>query len=186
MSLEEAIDVIKPSALIGATGRGGTFTRAILEKMAEHNERPIIFALSNPTSKAECTAEAAYMMTQGRAIFASGSPFAPVVYEGNTLVPGQGNNAYIFPGLGLGVLQAGITRITDDLLIASAKALAEAVSQERIDQGCLYPPLKAIRDVSLQIAVAVAETAVDAGLTPLTIGKDFGEQVKSSMYDPLY
>src|SRR5688572_13245907 len=186
MSLEEAIDTIKPAALIGATARGGTFTRAILEKMAEHNTRPIIFALSNPTSKAECTAEAAYMMTQGRAIFASGSPFAPVVYEGKTLVPGQGNNAYIFPGLGLGVLQAGVTRITDDLLIASAKALAEAVSQERIDQGCLYPPLRAIREVSSKIAVAVAETAAQAGLTQQVIGKDFAGQVKRSMYDPLY
>ncbi len=186
MSLEEAIDVIKPSALIGATGRGGTFTRAILEKMAEHNERPIIFALSNPTSKAECTAEAAYMMTQGRAIFASGSPFAPVVYEGKTLVPGQGNNAYIFPGLGLGVLQAGIARINDDLLIASAKALAEAVSEERIAQGCLYPPLQAIRGVSKQIAVAVAETAAAAGLTEQPIDASFPAQVERSMYDPKY
>jgi malate dehydrogenase (oxaloacetate-decarboxylating)(NADP+) len=186
MSLEEAIDEIKPAALIGATARGGTFTRAILEKMAEHHERPIIFALSNPTSKAECTAEAAYMLTQGRAIFASGSPFSSVVYEGRTLVPGQGNNAYIFPGLGLGVLQAGVTRITDDLLIASAKALAEAVSQERIDQGCLYPPLRAIREVSLKIAVAVAETAVQTGLIEKAIGTDFAEQVAHNMYDPQY
>jgi malate dehydrogenase (oxaloacetate-decarboxylating)(NADP+) len=186
MTLEEAIDVIKPDALIGATARGGTFTRAILEKMAEHNERPIIFALSNPTSKAECTAEAAYMLTQGRAIFASGSPFAPVVYEGKTLVPGQGNNAYIFPGLGLGVLQGGVTRITDDLLIASAKALAEAVSEGRIEQGCLYPPLREIREVSSKIAVAVAEAAAQASLTQKVIGKDFAEQVTRSMYNPLY
>ena len=186
MSLEEAIDSIKPAALIGATARGGTFTRAILEKMAEHNERPIIFALSNPTSKAECTAEAAYMMTQGRAIFASGSPFAPVVYSGSTLVPGQGNNAYIFPGLGLGVLQAGVTRITDDLLIASAKALAEAVSEARIAQGCLYPPLQEIREVSLRIAAAVAEAAAQAGLTHQTVDKNFVERVQRNMYDPRY
>ena len=186
MTLEAAIAHIKPNALIGATARGGTFTQAIIEMMASFNTHPIIFALSNPTSKAECTAEAAYTFTQGKAIFASGSPFAPVTINGVTKVPGQGNNAYIFPGLGLGALQGEITRITDDLLITAAKTLAESVSAKQIAQGCLYPPLTEIRQVSLQIAVAVAQTAARVGLTKKVIGKSFVQDVAAAMYDPRY
>jgi malate dehydrogenase (oxaloacetate-decarboxylating)(NADP+) len=186
MTLEAAIAHIKPNALIGATARGGTFTQAFIEMMASFNTHPIIFALSNPTSKAECTAEAAYIFTQGKAIFASGSPFAPVTINGVTKVPGQGNNAYIFPGLGLGALQGEITRITDDLLITAAKTLAESVSAKQIAQGCLYPPLTEIRQVSLQIAVAVAQTAARVGLTKKVIGKSFVQDVATAMYDPRY
>ncbi|MES2604465.1 MAG: NAD-dependent malic enzyme [Pseudomonadota bacterium] len=186
MTLEEAIAHIKPHALIGATAKGGTFTPAILDKMAQLHDQPIIFALSNPTSKAECTAEEAYGYTKGKAIFASGSPFAPVQVREGLKVPGQGNNAYIFPGLGLGVLLAKATRITDPMLIASAKALAEAVSPARIQQGCLYPPLRDIRDVSLKIAVAVAETAAKAGLVAEPLPADFSAKVAAAMYDPRY
>jgi malate dehydrogenase (oxaloacetate-decarboxylating)(NADP+) len=186
MSLEQAIDHIKPHALIGATAKGGTFTPAILERMAQLHDQPIIFALSNPTSKAECTAEEAYSHTKGKAVFASGSPFAPVQMREGLKVPGQGNNAYIFPGLGLGALQAKATRITDAMLIASAKALAESVSPARIQQGCLYPPLRDIRAVSLSIAVAVAQTAAAAGLVREPLPADFKQKVAAAMYDPRY
>jgi malate dehydrogenase (oxaloacetate-decarboxylating)(NADP+) len=186
MSLEQAIDTIKPHALIGATAKGGTFTQAILEKMAELHDQPIIFALSNPTSKAECTAEEAYRYTKGKAVFASGSPFAPVQVREGLKVPGQGNNAYIFPGLGLGALQAKATRVTDEMLIASAKALAEAVSPARIQQGCLYPPLKEIREVSLKIAVAAAKAAEKGGFLRESLPADFDAKVAAAMYDPRY
>jgi len=186
MSLEEAIDTLKPHALIGATGRGGTFSHQILEKMAVHHEHPIIFALSNPTTKAECTAEDAYSVTHGKAIFASGSPFNVVNVEGRIRVPGQGNNAYIFPGLGLGVLCAGVTRITDELLIVAAKTLAETVSEYQLEVGCLYPPLNTIRDVSHRIAVAVGCRADELGLTTLPVGDDFDQRVTEAMYDPRY
>ena len=186
MTLEQAIDTIKPHALIGATAKGGTFTQKILEQMALFHDQPIIFALSNPTSKAECTAEEAYGYTKGKAVFASGSPFAPVQVREGLKVPGQGNNAYIFPGLGLGVLQAKATRITNPMLIAAAKALAQAVSPARIQQGCLYPPLRDIREVSLAIAVAVAKTAADGGLLGEPFPADFSAKVTAAMYDPRY
>jgi len=186
MTLEQAIEHIKPHALIGATAKGGTFTPAILETMARLHDQPIIFALSNPTSKAECTAEEAYSYTKGKAVFASGSPFAPVQVREGLKVPGQGNNAYIFPGLGLGALLGKATRITDAMLVASAKALAEAVSPARIQQGCLYPPLRDIRTVSLEIAVAVAQTAANAGLVREPLPADFRTRVAAAMYDPRY
>ena len=186
MTLEQAIAAIKPNALIGATAKGGTFTPEILQQMARLNAQPIIFALSNPTTKAECTAEEAYTHTKGKAIFASGSPFDPVIVNGEMRVPGQGNNAYIFPGLGLGVLHGKVTRITDDLLIAAAKALAEGVTQGQLNTGCLYPPLTQIREVSLQIAVTVAEAAAQKGLTRRIIGPQFADEVRAAMYDPRY
>ncbi|MEY4641224.1 MAG: hypothetical protein RLZZ227_1218 [Pseudomonadota bacterium] len=186
MTLEQAIAAIKPNALIGATARGGTFTPEILQQMARLNAQPIIFALSNPTTKAECTAEEAYQHTNGKAIFASGSPFAPVMINGEMRVPGQGNNAYIFPGLGLGALHGKVNRITDDLLIAAAKALAEGVTQGQLNSGCLYPPLSQIREVSLRIAVAIAEAAALNGLTRRIIGPQFADEVGAAMYDPRY
>jgi Malic enzyme len=186
MNLEEAVATINPHVLIGATGRGQTFNSRILELMAKAHEQPIIFALSNPTTKAECTAEEAYKATNGRAIFASGSPFGEVMINGSLKIPGQGNNAYVFPGLGLGALQGKLTRITDDLLIVAAKALAEAVSDYRLQHGCLYPRLNEIRQVSHRIAVAVAKAAEEAGLTREPLPADFSEQVRASMYDPWY
>lgn len=186
MNLEEAVATINPHVLIGATGRGQTFNSRILELMAKAHEQPIIFALSNPTTKAECTAEEAYKATNGRAIFASGSPFGEVMINGSLKIPGQGNNAYVFPGLGLGALQGKLTRITDDFLIVAAKALAEAVSDYRLQHGCLYPRLNEIRQVSHRIAVAVAKAAEEAGLTREPLPADFSEQVRASMYDPWY
>jgi len=186
MNLEETIMAVKPHALIGATGRGATFTHHILGEMARINPQPIIFALSNPTTKAECTAEDAYTATRGTAIFASGSPFGVVNINGSIKVPGQGNNAYIFPGLGLGVLEGEVSRITDELLIVAARALAGAVSENQIEHGCLYPPLNEIRQVSLKIAVAVAQAAASAGLTAKTIDASFEAEIAALMYDPRY
>ncbi len=186
MSYTEAIDAIKPHAIIGATGRGGMFTEEVISKMMNWQDNPIIFALSNPTSKAECTAEEAYRYSEGRAIFASGSPFNPVEINGEVKIPGQGNNAYIFPGLGLGVLASDARRITDTMLIAAAQALADTVTNERLAQGSLYPPLHDIRKVSLQIAMAVARAASAEGLTETEIDDAFAERMVAGMYDPRY
>ena len=124
-NLLAAIETLRPTALIGVSGQPGAFNQAVLQAMAQRNSRPIVFALSNPTSKAECTAEQAYIWTEGRAIFAGGSPFAPVTLGDKTYVPGQGNNAYIFPGVGLGVIACGARRVTDEMFFAAARALAD-------------------------------------------------------------
>lgn len=186
MDLEQAIDALKPEVLIGATGRPGMFTRPVIEKMAAINQHPIIFALSNPTANAECTAEDAYRYSDGRAIFASGSPFDVVHIHGEIRVPGQGNNAYIFPGLGLGVLACEASCITDDMLIAATRTLAECVSENQLEQGCLYPPLHEIREVSVQIALAVARVASEKGLTSHVIDERFEEKLREELYDPRY
>lgn len=122
-TLTEAVKLVKPSILIGAAAIGGAFTPEILQTMAANNKRPIVFALSNPTSKAECTAEQAYQNTKGKAVFASGSPFQPVTYEGKTFYPGQGNNAYIFPGVALGVICTGVRHISDDVFLIAAQVI---------------------------------------------------------------
>ena len=155
-----AIKALKPTGIIGVAAVGGTFTREVLEEMARLNERPIVFALSNPTSKAECDAEQAYRHTSGRALFACGSPFDPVQFNGKTFVPRQGNNSYIFPGVGLGGIVSRARHITDDMFMAAAHELAHLVTESDLDQGSLYPALPRIREVSLHIAKAVADTAV--------------------------
>ena len=134
-----AVRAIKPTAIIGASGQHGAFTQPILEMMAKFNERPIVFSLSNPTAKSECTAEEAYTWTSGRAIFASGSPFAPVTFEGKTFVPGQGNNVYIFPGVGAGVIACGIRLVTDEMFLTAARTLAGQVSEEDLGTGSDLP-----------------------------------------------
>jgi malate dehydrogenase (oxaloacetate-decarboxylating)(NADP+) len=182
----EIVRRLRPSALIGVSGHPGTFTPAILEAVAEVTERPIIFALSNPTSKAECTAEEAYKFTGNRAIFAGGSPFDPVTLDGKCHVPGQGNNVYIFPGLGLGVLASASRFVTDEMFRAAARTLADSVSQADLDVGRIYPSLKRIRTVSHDIAVAVAETAWKRGLARLTRPSDVPAYVKSLMFEPDY
>ncbi len=182
----DAIDAIQPDVLIGATGCPGTFDQRIIRKMCDHNPHPVIFALSNPTSQAECTAEQAYAWSDGKAIFASGSPFGTVEYEGKMIQPGQGNNAYIFPGIGLGAITAEATLISDDMFLAAAKTLAQCVNKEELELGMVYPKLTRIRDVSLKIAVAVAQTAFEQGLTTLKRPLDLQAYVASHMYDPKY
>lgn len=185
LSFLEAIEHLKPTALIGATGRPGTFGERALRKMAELNRRPVVFALSNPTSNAECTAEEAYRWTDGKVLFASGSPFPAVEYGGKLHKPGQGNNAYIFPGVGLGAIASGARRITDGMFLAAARALAEAVSDVSLALGAVYPPLPEIRRVSLAIAAAVASRAdVDGQATKRS--PDWRDASASLMYDPTY
>ena len=181
-----AVEAFRPTAIIGVSGQPGKFTPEILETMARLNERPIVFALSNPTSKAECTAESACRHTGFRAIYASGSPFDPVNLDGRTYVPGQGNNAYIFPGVGLGVIASGAKRVTDEMFFAAAKALADEESEENLATGCIYPRLTRIREVSAVIATAVAEVAWNRRLTDRPRPEDVLGVVRGLMYDPTY
>jgi len=181
-----AVEMLKPHAIIGVSGKSSAFTQSIIEAMARHNKRPIVLALSNPTSQAECTAEEAYSWSEGRALFASGSPFAPVTYGGRVHVPGQGNNAYIFPGVGLGVVATESTRVTDEMFFVAAKVLASCVSEEDLALGRIYPDLNRIREVSTAIAIAVADVAFERGLTNMQRPADLGAYVKSQMYVPDY
>jgi len=182
----QAVETVKPTALIGVSGMPRTFTRPVVEAMARLNQRPILFALSNPTSKSECTAEEAYTWTDGRAIFASGSPFPPVAYKGKTFVPGQGNNAYIFPGVGLGVIASEASRVTNEMFFAAAKKLASLVTAEDYAKGRIYPGLDRIREVSAAIAVDVADVAFRSGLTKMNRPADLLKHIKAQMYDPTY
>jgi malate dehydrogenase (oxaloacetate-decarboxylating)(NADP+) len=184
--LEAAVEEIRPTVIIGVSGQPRTFTRRIVERMAKYNERPIIFALSNPTSKSECTAEEAYTWTNGRAIFASGSPFPPFKMYGRVFYPGQGNNAYIFPGVGLGVVVSGARQVTDEMFEAAAKTLAAQVTPDDLAQGRIFPTLSRIREVSLAIGVAVAEIAYRDGLATGTEPADLEQAIRDFMYEPAY
>ena len=181
-----AIKKIKPQILIGATGAPGTFTQEVIETMADLNERPAIFALSNPTSRAECTAQQAYEWSQGRAIFTSGSPFAEVTLPGKTFKPGQGNNAYIFPGVGLGAVVSEASCITEDMFLVAAKTLADQVSNDDLAVGAIYPPLNNIRSVSFKIAVDVAEDAYLQNVACRSRPENLRQATKDYMYDPSY
>src|SRR5271169_153988 len=181
-----AIRTLKPTAIIGVAAVGGAFTPQVLQTMAEINDRPIVFALSNPTSKAECSAEEAYRQTGGQALFACGSPYDPVKLDGKTFVPRQGNNSYIFPGVGLGVIASGARRVTDEMFMRAARALAELVTKEDLAQGSLYPALPRIREVSAHIAAAVAEVAYKRGLATAPKPNDLMAFIESQMYDPRY
>lgn len=185
--LLEVVKAIKPTVLIGTSGVGKTFTKEVIEAMASFNEKPLILALSNPTSQSECTAEEAYTWTKGKAIFASGSPFDPVEYEGKVFVPGQSNNAYIFPGLGLGLVISGAIRVHDDMLLAAAEALAGQIKEEYLAKGLIYPPLSNIRKISVQIAANVAAKAYELGLaTRLPRPENLVKHAESCMYSPAY
>eukprot|EP00559_Dactyliosolen_fragilissimus_P008907 CAMPEP_0184861216 /NCGR_PEP_ID=MMETSP0580-20130426/5964_1 /TAXON_ID=1118495 /ORGANISM="Dactyliosolen fragilissimus" /LENGTH=607 /DNA_ID=CAMNT_0027358637 /DNA_START=143 /DNA_END=1966 /DNA_ORIENTATION=- len=190
MSLLEVVTKYKPTMLLGMTGVGGLFTEPIVKEMAKHCTRPVIFPLSNPTSKAECTAEQAFTWTNGACIFASGSPFDPVlVQDGRTLYPTQCNNMYIFPGLGLGATICGAERITDKMLYVAAEALANHVSEEELAEGKVFPHISNIREVSLKVAVAVIEEAIREGQATKFKGKtihDLDDYVRKKMYDPVY
>ena len=185
-SLLDAVKALRPTAIIGVAAVGGAFTEDVVRMMAELNERPIVFALSNPTSKSECTATQAYRWSGGRALFACGSPFDPVALDGRTHVPRQGNNSYIFPGVGLGVIASGASRVTDEMFMAAAHTLAEQVTDDDLRQGSLYPPLTSIRDVSAHIAAATAAVAHRRGLARGTQPADLLGFVTSQMYEPRY
>jgi malate dehydrogenase (oxaloacetate-decarboxylating)(NADP+) len=181
-----AIRARKPTTIIGVAAVGGAFSAEVLQTMAELNARPIIFALSNPTSKAECTAEEAYRYTAGRALFACGSPFPPVQLNGQRFVPRQGNNSYIFPGVGLGAIASGARLIIDEMFMSAAKTLADLVPQSDLDQGSLYPALPRIREVSAHIAAAVARIAYQRELAAGPMPNDLLAHVQAYVYDPRY
>jgi malate dehydrogenase (oxaloacetate-decarboxylating)(NADP+) len=181
-----AVRTIRPSMLLGASGQAGAFNAAVLGAMAQLNERPVIFALSNPTSMAECTAEQAYRATQGRAIFASGSPFAALSVDGRTHAPGQANNSFVFPGVGLGVLASGARRVADEMYIAAAQALGAQVSAEDLALGRIFPPAARIREVAAAVAIAVAEVAYARGLATQARPADIAADIRARMYRATY
>ncbi|MEP7085200.1 MAG: NAD-dependent malic enzyme [Betaproteobacteria bacterium] len=185
-SLLGAVEALQPTAIIGVAAVAGAFSESVVRTMTSLTPRPIVFALSNPTSKAECTAEEAYRWSDGRAIFACGSPFGPVTLGSQRFVPRQGNNSYIFPGVGLGAIATGATRITDEMFMAAARSLADRVTEADLQQGSLYPPLQSIREVSAHIAAAVAEVAHRRGLATVPRPADLLAAMKAQMYEPCY
>jgi malate dehydrogenase (oxaloacetate-decarboxylating)(NADP+) len=182
-----AVKALRPTAIIGVGATPGTFTEEVVREMARINQRPMVFALSNPTSKAECTAQQAYEWSDGRALYASGSPFDAVTLpDGRHFVPRQGNNSYIFPGVGLALVVVGATRVTDAMFLAAARTLARCTTEADLAQGSLYPPLRGVRDVSARIAVDVAEIAFRDGLASIDRPEDIEYVIRAEMYDPRY
>jgi len=183
---EEAVRMLRPSVLVGVTGRPGLFTEPVLGALAASVERPLVLALSNPTSRAECSAEEAYRWTGGRAIFGSGSPFPPVALDGRRFEPSQANNAYIFPGVGLGVSAMGVRRVTDGMFLAAAEALAGLATDARLGAGALFPPLGSIRDVSIAVGSAVARVALEQELATREPPAAMEAHLRAAMYQPRY
>lgn len=184
--LLSAVQALRPYAIIGVSGQPQTFTRDVVDAMGAINERPIVFALSNPTSRSECTAADAYGWSGGRAVFASGSPFPAVGLADRTVVPGQANNAYIFPGVGLGVIASGAKRVTNDMFLAAARTLADAVGEADLAKGRIFPPIETIRALSTSIATAVARVAHERGLSTEPVPTDLRGHIEALMYDASY
>jgi len=177
---------LKPTAIIGVSTKGKAFNRKVIEAMTQINQRPIIFALSNPADRAECTAEEAYRWSDGRALFAAGVPFPPVRYGGKTFVPGQGNNMYIFPAVGLAVVATKARRVTDEMFVVAARAVAEQVTQAELDAGLLYPPQTDILQTEITTAQRVAEEIFTRGLAGIERPRDLRAFLESQLYKPEY
>jgi malate dehydrogenase (oxaloacetate-decarboxylating)(NADP+) len=186
VGLAAAIEATLPSVLIGVSSQGGAFDEAAVRTMARMADRPVILALSNPTAQSECTAEQAIRWADGRALFASGSPFPPVEHEGKRHHVRQGNNVYVFPGIGLGALVSGARRVTDDMFHAAARTLAHSISDDALHAGALYPRLTRIREVSAAIAVEVARVAYQDGLAGGEEPADLEAAVLDAMWEPEY
>eukprot|EP00560_Eucampia_antarctica_P008379 CAMPEP_0197826112 /NCGR_PEP_ID=MMETSP1437-20131217/3096_1 /TAXON_ID=49252 ORGANISM="Eucampia antarctica, Strain CCMP1452" /NCGR_SAMPLE_ID=MMETSP1437 /ASSEMBLY_ACC=CAM_ASM_001096 /LENGTH=611 /DNA_ID=CAMNT_0043426391 /DNA_START=63 /DNA_END=1898 /DNA_ORIENTATION=+ len=190
MALQDVVSKHKPTMLLGMTGVAGIFTESLITEMAEHCERPVIFPLSNPTTKAECTADQAFYWTKGRCIFASGSPFDPVTMDdGKIYYPTQCNNMYIFPGVGLGATICGAKIVSDQMLYVAAEALANFVTDEELQQGKVFPHISKIREVSHKVAVAVIKQAMVEGHASKFESKEISDLesfVARKMYDPNY
>ncbi len=170
----------------GVSTVGGAFDQEVIENMSKINERPVIFPYSNPTSHSKSTADQAYTWGKGKAIFASDSPFALVTYEGKTFIPGQGNNVFIFPALGLAVFATAAKRVTDDMLLVTAEAVAEQVSKKDFENGLIYPQVNDILKVSVNVAIRVAEHVFDNGLAGVERPADIRAFIKDIMYEPVY
>jgi malic enzyme len=186
ITLAETVANVKPTILIGTSGTPGTFTQEVVELMAKINERPVVFPLSNPTSKAECTAGDAIRWSDGRAIVATGSPFDPVVHNGKRYRIGQCNNAFIFPGIGLGLTAARIRRITDGMFLEAARALASKVTEKDLAESAVYPELPRIRECSLSVACATVHQAVKEGHADESILEGLEENLERAMWYPKY
>jgi malate dehydrogenase (oxaloacetate-decarboxylating)(NADP+) len=182
----KAIKTLRPTAIIGVSGNPGLFTEEVIRLMSEINDIPIIFALSNPTSKSECSAEQAYRWSNGKAIFASGSPFEPVNYKGKKLIPGQGNNVYIFPGVGLGLSNCLSKIVTERMFYEAAKVVSSMVTEEELNNGTVYPSFLRIKEVSVQIAKAVIKVGIEEGLVSGHFLTNMEENIRASMYAPEY
>jgi malate dehydrogenase (oxaloacetate-decarboxylating)(NADP+) len=180
------VEAIKPNGIIGVSTVPKLFNQPVIEAMARINERPIIFPYSNPTSRSECTAEEAYKWSAGRAVFASGSPFPPVQIDGKTLVPGQGNNVYIFPAMGMAVLATEAKRVTEEMFIIAARAVAEQVTEANLATGLIYPPTSNIFDASLHTAARIAEYIFDHDLAGIARPDDIDAHVRARAYKPIY
>lgn len=185
-SFADAILKIKPTAIVGVSTVGGAFNSQVIENMSAVNERPIIFPYSNPTTHSECTAEQAYTWSKGKAIFASGSPFAPVHYKGKTFTPGQGNNVFIFPALGMAIFATEAKRVTDEMLLTAAEAVAQQVTLKDFEKGLIYPNVNNILNVSMLVAEKVAEYIFDNGLASVEKPNNIRDFIKSKMYVPCY
>ena len=182
----EAVKALKPTGIIGVSAVPKLFNREVIETMAELNQRPIIFPYSNPTSRSECSAEEAYRWSDGRAIFASGSPFPPVDIGGRRFVPNQGNNVYIFPAMAMALFATEAKRVTDDMFLTAAHAIAEQVSEESLAAGLIYPPRERILNASLHVAERVATCIFDHGLARVTRPDDVGALIRARAYRPVY
>jgi malate dehydrogenase (oxaloacetate-decarboxylating)(NADP+) len=182
----EAVEAIRPTGIIGVSAVPKLFTHEVIAAMARINQRPIIFPYSNPTSRSECTAEEAYRWSDGRAIFASGSPFPPVEIAGKRFVPGQGNNVYIFPAMGMAVFATEATRVTEEMFLVAAQAVAEQVTEENLSIGLIYPPQSHILQASLHVAERIATSIFDQGLAGVKRPDDIGALIRSRVYRPAY
>ena len=182
----EAVRALRPTGIIGVSTVPKLFNREVIEAMAEINERPIIFPYSNPTSRSECTAEEAYRWSNGRAIFASGSPFPPVEWGGRRFIPGQGNNVYIFPAMGMAVYATEATRVTEGMFITAARALAEQVTDQNLAAGLIYPPQSEILKTSLHVAARIAEEIFAQGLARVARPANVADLIRARAYQPVY
>jgi len=182
----EAVEALRPTGIIGVSTVPKLFNREVIEAMAKINEHPIIFPYSNPTSRSECTAEEAYRWSDGRAVFASGSPFPPVEINGRHFVPGQGNNVYIFPAMGMAIFATEATRVTEHMFIVAAQAVAEQVTEENLSMGLIYPPQSHILNASLHVAERIATYIFDQGLAGVPRPDDVGALVRARAYRPVY
>jgi malate dehydrogenase (oxaloacetate-decarboxylating)(NADP+) len=181
-----AIESIKPTTIIGVSTLAKAFDQSVIDAMARINRRPIVFALSNPTSHSECTALEAYRWSDGRAVFASGSPFPPVSYRGRMFVPGQCNNVYVFPAVGLAVYATGARRVTNEMFMAAAHAIAEQVTAADLEAGLIYPAPSNLLAVEVHTARRIAEVVFSRGLASVELPGDLGRFVESRVYKPHY